>query len=126
MHSLNTSFGFIKGNKKRDLAGVSLFLVPVTGSIALWVQSRLLSLVPVTGSITLRCCRRQAGGKQQSTGLLHYMGSIPVAFLVPVTGSISLRCCRRQAGGKQQSTGLLHYMGSIPATMESKKIQDTL
>lgn len=29
------------------------------------------------GLVTLRCCRRQAGGKQQSTGLLHLNFRVP-------------------------------------------------
>ena len=29
------------------------------------------------GLVTLRCCRRQAGGKQQSTGLLHFIVRVP-------------------------------------------------
>ena len=29
------------------------------------------------GLVTLRCCRRRAGGKQQSTGLLHFIVRVP-------------------------------------------------
>ena len=38
----------------------------------------------------LWCCRRPAGGKQQSTGLLHLIGSDPYPYLLPIKNTTLL------------------------------------